>query len=34
MNAQEGRFEEAVAQSREAVKLLEEIDSFKAAIAR
>ncbi len=34
MNAQEGRFEEAVAQSREAVRLLEGIGSFKAAMAR
>ena len=30
----EGRFEEAVAQGREAVRLLEEIGSFKAAWAR
>ena len=34
LNALEGRFEEAVAQSREAVRLLEEIGSFKAAWAR
>jgi tetratricopeptide (TPR) repeat protein len=34
LNVLEGRFEEAVAQSREAVRLLEEIGSFKAAVAR
>ena len=33
LNVLEGRFEEAVAQSREAVRLLEEIGSFKAAVA-
>ena len=34
LNALEGRFEEAVAQGREAVRLLEGIGSFKAAMAR
>jgi hypothetical protein len=34
LNALEGRFEEAVAQSWEAVRLLEGLGSFKAARAR
>ncbi len=34
LNALEGRFEEAVAQGREPVRLLEETGSFKAAKVR